>query len=73
MADMAKKPRKVKPMQTAQPTDRHRSKAMARIPEDVYDLMKELAARNSRPFSWELRLALIEHLQRNGLWPPADE
>ncbi len=53
--------------------DRHASRTMVRLQQDVHRQLKKLAERNSRPLTWELRLALIHHLEEAGLWPPGPE
>lgn len=47
--------------------------AMVRVPPDLHALLKELAEQNSRPLSWELRLAITTHLRAAGKWPPPAE
>lgn len=53
------------------PKDRHKSKTMARLPEELYKLLKDLADERQRPLSWELRIAAINHLVANGVKVPA--
>jgi predicted transcriptional regulator len=49
--------------------DRHRSKAMVRLDDEVHAQLKKLAERNNRPLSWEIKSILIKALERAGLWP----
>ncbi len=54
---------------TETPIDRHTSKKMFRIEDDIHRGYRILADRNDRPMSREVRAALIKHLKENGLWP----
>jgi hypothetical protein len=61
MIGMAKKPKA---------GDRHGPRNLVNVPPEVHAQLRKLAERNCRPISWELRLALIKHLEEAGLWPP---
>jgi hypothetical protein len=50
--------------------DRHVAKNMIRVSDLIYQQLKLLASENQRPVSWEIRLALIRHLEQHGKWPP---
>ncbi len=50
--------------------DRHGPGKMVRLPLNIHTQLAILAERNDRPLAWQIRRALIEHLQANGLWPP---
>jgi len=39
---------------------------MVRVPADVYEMLQGLASRNVRPVSWEVLLALRNHLAAAG-------
>lgn len=72
-----KKPQKPAAESDQQPpqkagADKHASKKMFRVPDDIHRQLKILADRNDRPMSREIRAALIRHLRDNGLWPPAE-
>jgi hypothetical protein len=64
--------RKKKPTDHQPPTDQHKAKGMIRLPEELHALLKQLADRNERAMTRELRIALVKHLQENGLWPPKE-
>jgi hypothetical protein len=49
--------------------DRHLSNTMVRLPEDLYVLLRDLAQENARPLTWEVRLAVTEHLRKSGKLP----
>jgi hypothetical protein len=66
----AGKPGRGRPQKPVDERQTDRQKNMVRVQDDVHELMKQLAERNSRPLSWEVRLALIAHLQAAGMWPP---
>src|SRR5262245_15205119 len=44
-----------------------------RLPADLVDLMRTLAARERRTLTAQISLALEEHLARHNLWPPSDQ
>ena len=50
--------------------DQHRSRKMFRVPDEYHQLFKELSRENNRPMSWELKLALRNHLKASGKIPP---
>jgi hypothetical protein len=58
-------PRTTSPTTT---TDRER-RSLTAPQAGLYDQIAALAERNGRPVSWEIRFALQELLERNGLWP----
>jgi hypothetical protein len=60
-------------MKKKKPIDQHKSRGMIRLPEELHLLLKELADRNERAMTRELRIALVKHLKENGMWPPAEE
>lgn len=62
-------PKKPEDKVPAATTDRHSSKKMFRIEDDIHRGFKILADRNDRPMSREVRSALVKHLRDNGLWP----
>jgi hypothetical protein len=56
-------------MKKKKPTDQHKSRGMIRLPEELHTLLKELAEKNERAMTRELQIALVKHLQENGMWP----
>jgi hypothetical protein len=50
--------------------DRHATKRVVRIPDDVHRAMTELAEESERSLGREVKLALIEYLKARGKWPP---
>lgn len=58
---------------TEAPADRHTSKKMFRVSEDIHRGFTILSERNDRPMSREVRTALIKHLREHGLWPVPPE
>ncbi len=42
-----------------------------RMSKELRDILDLLASRNDRTPTEEARTAIREHLERNGLWPPA--
>jgi hypothetical protein len=42
---------------------------MVNVAGDVYEALCELARRNDRPITRQLRAILVEALKREGLWP----
>jgi hypothetical protein len=50
--------------------DRHLSGRMVRMPAEWHEALKALAAQNRRPLTWELLLAIEEHLRHHGIEPP---
>jgi hypothetical protein len=65
---MARKKKKEEDMPSS--TSRHKPRKMVPIQERLHALLKELAERNDRPMSREIRTAIISHLEKAGLWPP---
>jgi hypothetical protein len=65
--------KKNKPADATEKGDRHRSTKLVRIGDDVHGSLSQLAKRNDRPLTWELRRILIAALKKEGLWPEADE
>jgi hypothetical protein len=53
-------------------SDRHLSNRMARIPEDLYQLMKQVAAEHRRPLTWEIQVALEAYLKGLGKLPSSE-
>jgi hypothetical protein len=52
--------------------DRHKvARGMVPLPPKYHRMLKELAARNKRPASWELLIALDKHFETNGM-PPVE-
>ena len=51
--------------------DRHKPRKMVPLPEDWYAAIAELARDNSRPVTWEIRLAIADRLRAHGKEPPA--
>jgi predicted DNA-binding protein len=43
--------------------DRHKPRKMVPVPLDLYEAIAELAKKNSRPVSWEIRLAIEDRLK----------
>jgi hypothetical protein len=41
-----------------------------RLPENLIELLEQLARRNRRPTTGELEIAIEDHLKRSKLWPP---
>jgi hypothetical protein len=50
-------------------SDRHLSNRMARIPEHLYQAMKQVAAEHRRPLTWEIQVALEAYLESLGRLP----
>jgi predicted transcriptional regulator len=44
-------------------SDRHLPHHMVRIPEDLYEAIADIATENDRPVSWEVRRALLSHVE----------
>lgn len=67
------KARTAEPARRSRSSDRHAkdSRKSVAIPTELHQLLAELARRNRRPKSWELRVALESHLQAAG-YPIAD-
>jgi hypothetical protein len=65
---MAKK--RIKPIS---PADRHKPRKMVGLPPRVYHLLRELARRNKRPLTWEIRRLVEEEAERMGLEVPPPE
>jgi hypothetical protein len=63
MIGMAKKKK-------AEAGSRHLDRHMVSLPGDIYEAMKALADRESRPLRMQVILACKEHLASRGLWPP---
>lgn len=58
------------PPQTEERKDsRHGPRNMIALPDDVYEGLKELAERNDRPITRQVKSIIIEVLRREGLWP----
>ena len=55
--------------------DRHKSKRVVRLPDDIHEAISRLAGRNERPIAREVKLALVAWLRQHGEWegdaPPA--
>ena len=52
-------------------TDRHKRRTYSmRLEDRLMQQVKELAERNRRTATMEVTIALEEHLQKAGLWPP---
>lgn len=49
--------------------DRHKGGRMVRIPDDVFEQMRQLADEGNRPITREIRQALIEYLTARDRWP----
>jgi hypothetical protein len=45
-------------------------KRFVRLAPDVFAAMKAVALEGNRPLTREVRQALIEYLERKGMWPP---
>ncbi len=50
--------------------DKHKAKKMFRINDELHGLFRELAEKNDRPMSRELKAALTDYLKKHGMWPP---
>jgi hypothetical protein len=64
------------PPATASPPrsrDRHKARKTISLEPGLYAHLQALADRNDRPLAREVRRILIDHLKREGLWPPPDE
>lgn len=68
MPNEPKKPNK------SRKNDRHGAHRMVRLPMDLYEAIQTLAEANNRPITWEIRLAIRNHLTDNkkGKQPPKD-
>ena len=52
--------------------DRHTTRMLAiRFPDHLSDAMRELAKKNYRTLTAEMRIAVERHLEAAGMWPPA--
>jgi hypothetical protein len=49
--------------------DRHKSKRLMRLPNDLAEALERLAERNDRPVTWELRRAVVAYLRANDALP----
>ena len=66
---MAKKP---KPEPSTGPKmDRHKSGLMIRLPESARPILIALKAKNRRPTTTEVLIALEQHAKAEGIKPPA--
>lgn len=45
-------------------TSRHKPRKMVPIPLELYEEAAELAAKGGRPVTWEIRMAIREHIDR---------
>lgn len=52
--------------------DYHTARKMFRISDALHEQFRELARRNKRPMSWEIRIALENHLSANGMEVPPE-
>lgn len=50
------------PKDAGRDQDRHGPHHMIRVPEDLYEQLREAAEFNDRPITWEARAALREHI-----------
>lgn len=51
--------------------DQHTQKLLGvRLPDELTNAMRALAANNYRSLTSEIRLALERHLEAAGMWPP---
>lgn len=66
---MAKKKPADEAVPAKQPVDRHRSRRMIRLPDDLHDAISGLAETNGRPITMEVRRALLDWLARHGRAP----
>ena len=71
MPVMARKGKSENPEQPAdQPaSDRHASKKMFRLDEDIHALYSLLSSDENRPISWEIKPLLIQNLKNKGYLP----
>ena len=56
-----------------QATDRHKPRKMVPLPLAVHRLLKEMADRNDRPLSRELKRIITKAAEDAGLPPPEEE
>ena len=55
---------------TEPPKDQHKSGFMVRLPEPYRAAMMALKAKNKRPMTSEIQIALDKHLKDEGMQPP---
>lgn len=55
------------------PKDRHTNRIMIAVDLELHAQLKELAERNERPLTRQVRMVLIEALRKELLWPPRQE
>jgi hypothetical protein len=52
--------------------DRHKPRRTISFTPQVYEAIARLADRNHRPIGWEAERIILEALEAEGLWPPAE-
>lgn len=53
--------------------DRHKSRRVVRLPDDLHQAISRLADRHERPIAREVKLALVAWLRQHGEWPAEGE
>jgi hypothetical protein len=53
--------------------DRHKPSRMVRLPERMARALEEFAKGRENTLADEVRTAVREYLERNGMWPPKQE
>ena len=61
------------PRKDARRGDRHTDRHMVAFRGDVYEAVSELARRENRPVSWQIRQIMIAALREAGLWADEEE
>lgn len=52
------------------PLDRHKPSRMTRVPERMAKLLEKLASQKETNLVSEVKQAVREYLERQGMWPP---